>query len=145
MVLRSGEWVVLVGAVLIIGFSVVSGVIIYVKPPPVEYAYLENEHTIAGEAIYRSQGCGACHEIFGNGPSFGPKLDGVGSKRDKVWLRAYLLKPRSGVSDRPYRLKMQPVADLTDEELDALVDYLEALKKLNQGDNEADISARHDS
>ena len=131
MVLKAGEWVVLAGAALIAGFAVVSGVIIYIKPPPVEYVYLEDEKSMAGEAIYRSQGCGACHEIFGNGPSFGPKLDGVGSKRDKDWLRAYLLAPRSGVSDREYRLKMLPVTGLSDIDLNALVDYLAALRRAN--------------
>jgi cytochrome c553 len=130
MALRTGEWIVLAGAAVIAGFSVVSGVIIYVKPPPVQYAYQENEQTIAGEAVYRSQGCSSCHEVFGNGTSaFGPKLDGVGSKRDKEWLHAYLLKPRSGVSDKKYRLKMEPVTGISDIELNALVAYLAALKK----------------
>jgi len=141
MALRTGEWIVLAGAALIAGFSVVSGVIIYVKPPPVEYVYLEDEHSIAGEAIYRSQGCGACHEIFGNGPSFGPKLDGVGSKRDKDWLRAYLLKPRAGVSEKKYRLKMLPVTGLSDIDLDTLVDYLAALRRSEQNEYKADLTA----
>jgi len=130
MALKAGEWIVLAGAAVIAGFSVVSGVIIYVKPPPVQYAYQESAESIAGEAVYRRHGCSSCHEIFGSGTvGFGPKLDGVGSKRDKDWLHAYLLKPRSGVSDKPYRLKMVPVTDLSDVELNALVDYLEALKK----------------
>ena len=129
MALRAGEWAVLAGAAVIAGFSVVSGVIIYVKPPPVQYAYQENTQTIAGEAVYRSQGCSACHEVFGNGTAgFGPKLDGVGSKRDKDWLQAYLLAPRPGVSDRKYRLKMEPVTGISDTELNALVAYLAALK-----------------
>jgi cbb3-type cytochrome oxidase cytochrome c subunit len=145
LALRAGEWIVLAGAAVIVGFSVVSGVIIYVKPPPVQYAYLENEQTIAGEAIYRSQGCSACHEIFGNGTSaFGPKLDGVGSKRDKDWLRAYLLKPRSGVSDKKYRLKMEPVTGISDTELNALVDYLSALKKPKLDDYEVGSIIQHD-
>jgi mono/diheme cytochrome c family protein len=138
MAMKAGEWIVLAGSVLIVGFAVVSGVIIYIKPPPVQYEYLENAQAVAGEALYRSQGCGACHEIFGNGPSFGPKLDGVGSKRDKSWLRAYLLDPRPGVSEREYRLKMQPVTDLSDTELDALVEYLAALKKVRLDDGSAD-------
>ncbi len=130
MKLKAGEWIVFVGIVIISSFAVVSGIIIYVKPPPVEFTYLEDPKTIAGEAIYRSQGCGACHEIFGNGPSFGPKLDGVGSKRDKPWLRAYLVKPRSGVSEKEYRLKMLPVTGLSNTELDSLVNYLAALRKI---------------
>ncbi len=143
MALRAGEWIVVAGAAVIAGFSVISGVIIYVKPPPVEYAYQENAQTIAGEAVYRSQGCSACHEVFGNGTvGFGPKLDGVGSKRDKDWLHAYLLKPRSGVSDKVYRLKMDPVTDLSDTELDALVAYLKALKKPVPAEHEKSLAIK---
>ncbi len=135
----------LAGAAVIAGFSVVSGVIIYVKPPPVEYAYKESAESIAGEAVYRRHGCSSCHEIFGSGTvGFGPKLDGVGSKRDKDWLHAYLLKPRSGVSDKPYRLKMVPVTDLSDVELDSLVDYLEALKKPGFDDYETSSVMQQD-
>ncbi len=75
---------------------------------------------------------------------FGPKLDGVGSKRDKDWLHAYLLNPRSGVSDKPYRLKMVPVTDLSDVELDSLVDYLEALKKPEPDDYDTSLVIQQD-
>ncbi len=143
MALRAGEWIVVGGAAVIISFAIVSGIIIYIKPPPVEYVYLEDEKSMVGELLYRSQGCGACHEIFGNGPSFGPKLDGVGSKRNKEWLRAYLLNPRPGVSEKKYRLKMQPVTGLTDAELDSLVDYLAALKKAPSADSKVATSKQH--
>ncbi len=146
MALRTGEWIVLAGAAVIAGFSVVSGVIIYVKPPPVQYVYLENEHTIAGEAVYRSQGCSACHEIFGNGTAaFGPKLDGVGSRRDEGWLHAYLLNPRSGVSDKKYRLTMDPVTGISELELEALAAYLAALKKAEEDGDETSLAIQQGS
>ncbi len=127
--LNTGEWIVVVGSVLIIAFAGLVGTIIYVKPPPVQFVYQETENTKIGEALYHSQGCATCHEIFGNGTSFGPKLDGVGSRREKAWLRDYLLNPVAGVSEKQYRLVMPPVSDVSETQLDALVDYLAALKK----------------
>lgn len=130
--LKAGEWFVLIGAVLIVAFAALVGTIIYVKPPPVQFTYFESEATKLGEAVYRSQGCAACHELFGNGTAaFGPKLDGVGSRRNTDWLKRYLKAPWAGVSEKKYRLKMPPVENMPEREFNALVDYLSALRKLS--------------
>ncbi len=129
--LRVGEVIVLVGVVFIVALAAMVGRIIYVKPPPVEYVYLETEVRKQGEAVYRSQGCGACHEIFHNGTStFGPGLDGVGSRRKSEWLARYLKAPWPNVSPRPYKLKIPAVTEVSTSEFNALVDYLSALRKL---------------
>jgi len=131
--LRLGEVIVIAGAVVIIAFSVVVGRIIYVKPPPVQHVYLETEARKLGEAVYRKQGCGACHEIFNTGTStFGPGLDGVGSRRKSEWLARYLNKPWPNVSKKKYRLEMPPVTGVSKEEFNALVDYLSALRRLTE-------------
>ncbi|HEB59990.1 MAG TPA: cytochrome c [Gammaproteobacteria bacterium] len=128
MTLRVGEWIVLGGSVLIVAFSVVVGYIIYKKPPPVEYIYLASDETLAGERIYHQASCPSCHEVFGVGTSFGPALDGIGSRRTAGWLEAYLRAPRAGVSAKRYRLRMPPYEG-TDTELNQLVKYLLALRK----------------
>jgi len=129
--LRMGEAIVLVGTVFIVALAAMVGRIIYIKPPPVEYVYLETEARKLGEAVYRSQGCGACHEIFHNGTStFGPGLDGVGSRRKSEWLAKYLKAPWPNVSPKPYKLKMPAVTGISDLEFNALVDYISALRKL---------------
>ncbi len=128
MKLSAGEWVVIVGSGLIVLFAVLVGTLIYLKPPPIQYVYLETARTMQGEAIYRREGCLSCHEIFGNGASYGPSLDGVGSKRNKQWLIEYLIAPRAGVSVKPYRLKMPPYGHLPQDELDLLAEYLLALR-----------------
>ena len=123
-----GEWIVIVGSVLIIAFAAVVGTLIYLKPPPVHFIYEANALTTKGEGIYRREGCLSCHEIFGNGASYGPSLDGVGSKRTKDWLIQYLKSPWPGVSLKPYRLRMPPYDHLPANELDVLAEYLLALK-----------------
>ncbi|HTS54670.1 MAG TPA: c-type cytochrome [Burkholderiales bacterium] len=132
MPLRPGEWVVLAGSGLIAAFAALVGMLIYLKPPPVEYRYVENAVTRDGEAIYRREGCNSCHSLFGNGASYGPSLDGVGSRRSAQWLRQYLQDPKPGVSDKPYRLKMPSYRSLKSVELDALVAYLQGQRALGQ-------------
>ena len=124
----AGEWVVIGGSVAIAAFAAIVGTLIYLKPPPVQFVYEQTSVTEQGEIIYRREGCLSCHEIFGNGASYGPSLDGIGSRRDRDWLTRYIRAPWSGVSVKPYRLKMPPYDELPDGELDVLVTYLLALK-----------------
>src|SRR5262245_22988921 len=126
--LRPGEWIVVAGSVLIAAFAALVGALIHAKPPPVEFVYAETAASRVGEAVYRREGCGTCHQVFGNGATYGPKLDGVGTRRSAAWLRAYLIDPRPGVGERPYRVHMPAYAGLPASERDALVDYLQALR-----------------
>lgn len=127
MMLRTGERVVVAGSALIAAFAALTGTLIYLKPPPVEFAYAESARTRQGEAVYRREGCGSCHQIFGNGATYGPSLDGEGSRRTPAWLQAYLLDPRPGVGVKPYRIRMPSYGNLGVQERDALVAYLQAL------------------
>ena len=129
--LRLAERVVVAAAVLIAVYAVFVGALIYLKPPPVRFVYRESTLTRTGEMIFRREGCLSCHELFGNGTSYGPALDGVGSRRDVGWLKEYLLSPRPGVGDKPYRLRMPAFDALEAGELDALVNYLGALRELD--------------
>jgi mono/diheme cytochrome c family protein len=112
MSLRAGEWVVLGGSGVIAAFALLVGVLIYLKPPPVQYRYLETPRTQAGEAVYRRQSCSSCHKVFENGAKVGPVLDGVGTRRSVAWLGEFL--PRH--------------TRLGDAETAALTDYLQALQ-----------------
>jgi nitric oxide reductase subunit C len=66
--------------------------------------------------------CELCHSIAGVGgkrQEKGGPLDGVGSKRDEVWLRAYLAVPKSKIPDSKMpKIKMSP------EQTDAIVAFL---------------------
>jgi cbb3-type cytochrome oxidase cytochrome c subunit len=126
--LRGGEWIVVAGASLITLFAILVGTLIYLKPPPVKYMYRDSALAQRGEAIFKSEGCGACHKVLGNGATYGPSLDGVGSRRSAPWLKAYLLDPRPGVSDKPYRARMPSSRHLSHAQLDALVAHLRALE-----------------
>ena len=118
-------------AVAIAAFAVFVGALIWIKPPPVRFAYAETASTRVGETIFRREGCLSCHELFGNGTSYGPGLDGVGSRRERSWLRDYLRSPRPGVGEKTYRLRMPAYDTLEAGELDALANYLGALRELD--------------
>jgi cbb3-type cytochrome oxidase cytochrome c subunit len=126
--LRSGEWLVVGGSVVIAAFAGVVGVLIYLKPPPVEYRYVETALAREGELIYRREGCSSCHRLFGNGATYGPSLDGEGSRRSAQWLQQYLRDPKPGVGEKPYRVRMPSYSMLQSVELNALVAYLQALR-----------------
>ena len=130
---RTAEKLVVIAAAVIVAYAVLVGALIYLKPPPVRFVYGESESTRTGEMVFRREGCLSCHELFGNGTSFGPALDGVGSRRDVPWLKEYLRSPRPGVGGRTYRVRMPGYEHLEEGELEALATYLGALRKLDAG------------
>lgn len=133
MTLRAGEWAVLAGSALIAAFAALVGVLIYRKPPPVTYAYREDAAAQRGEAVYRREGCGSCHQVFGNGATYGPSLDGVGTRRSAEWLQDYLVDPRAGVGVKPYRVRMPSYGGLALQDRQALVAFLRALHEPASG------------
>ncbi len=89
-----------------------------------------------GEALYRSSGCGACHDLERDKPT-GPALagragspvrlsDGTRKTRDARYLRAAIENPAAEVVEG-YTPSM-PALGLGDDDLDALVAYIESLR-----------------
>ncbi|MCE9598295.1 MAG: c-type cytochrome [Spirochaetia bacterium] len=70
-----------------------------------------------------TQICVACHAIAGNGGNVGPALDGIGVRRDAVFLDKWLRDP---AAVKPGTL--MPKLPLTDPEIKELVSFLSALK-----------------
>ena len=127
MKLRAGEWIVVAGALLISAFAALVGTLIYLKPPPAEYAYADSDAAREGERIYRRESCRDCHKAFAGGSASGPRLDGEGARRSPQWLHAYLIEPRPGASSASYRVTMPSYAHLSSVDRQALVAYLSAL------------------
>ena len=78
-----------------------------------------------GKAIYEKK-CKLCHSIGGEGgpkKDLGGKLDGIGSKRDAAWLKAYFADPKSKIPNA----KM-PKLTMSDEDWNAVVEYMLSLK-----------------
>ncbi|HEX9022020.1 MAG TPA: c-type cytochrome [Nitrospirota bacterium] len=73
-----------------------------------------------GEAIYKAQGCSACHMIAGVGGKVGPDLSFVGKRRDKEWIEDQLRDPKS---HDPQSI-MPSFSKLSERDLDDLAAYL---------------------
>lgn len=101
------------------------------KPP--SYADLGKPANVSkGEYLFRSR-CAACHTI-GKGDAVGPDLANVTKVRDRAWLVRYIATPdRVLAAGDPiakalftkYREVRMPNLSLSQEEVDALVPYLE--------------------
>ncbi len=77
-----------------------------------------------GEAIFKNNGCSACHKIGGVGGTIGPDLTKVGSRRDKKWITEQINNPKS---HNPNSI-MPSFAKLPDKDIEELADYLSGLR-----------------
>ena len=83
-----------------------------------------------GQKIFQAQKCSLCHSVGGKGNPKGP-LDDVGSKYSAADLKLWLTKPEEMAKKHNATRKppMKSVASLPAADIDALVEYLQTLKK----------------
>lgn len=83
-----------------------------------------------GEKLYGTQKCQMCHAIAGKGNAKGP-LDGVGDKLKPEEIRQWLINPQemAGKTKSTRKPPMPNYAKLAKEDIEALVAYMQSLKK----------------
>jgi mono/diheme cytochrome c family protein len=83
-----------------------------------------------GQKLYADNRCQMCHSIEGKGNAKGP-LDNAGTKLTAEQLRQWLINPAemTGKTKATRKPPMPPFAKLPKEDIDALVTYLQTLKK----------------
>jgi mono/diheme cytochrome c family protein len=83
-----------------------------------------------GKAVYTEQKCSMCHAVEGKGNKQHP-LDGVGSTLSAADIRKWITTPKEMEATLPAKPKisMKAYPSLKPEDLDALVAYVESLKK----------------
>lgn len=86
-----------------------------------------------GEDLFRSR-CDSCHSL-GTEDGLGPGLQGVTQRRDRAWLTRWLKTPDQMLAEKDpvatalfnrYRKLSMPNLRLTDVDVEALVNYMEA-------------------
>jgi nitric oxide reductase subunit C len=77
-----------------------------------------------GEAVYKAQGCSACHMIAGVGGKVGPDLSHVGKLRDSKWIEEQLRNPKS---HNPQSI-MPSFSKLSEKDIGDLAGYLAGLR-----------------
>ena len=83
-----------------------------------------------GQQIFDAQKCSLCHSVAGKGNAKGP-LDGVGSKYSAADLKLWITNPTEMAKKHNATRKppMKSFASLAAADVDALVAYLQTLKK----------------
>jgi mono/diheme cytochrome c family protein len=83
-----------------------------------------------GEAVYAAQKCSMCHSIAGKGNAKG-SLDGVGTKLTAAEIREWIVNPKEMTAKTKAERKppMRAYPNLPAADLDALVAYIQTLKK----------------
>jgi mono/diheme cytochrome c family protein len=92
-------------------------------------AYAQGDAKL-GQKLYVEQKCGMCHSIAGKGNAKGP-LDDVGSRLSADEIRQWIvdapaMTAKAKATRKPF---MKAYSTLTKEQVDALVAYLQTLKK----------------
>lgn len=77
-----------------------------------------------GAAVFQTKGCMNCHSLHGVGGTFGPALDTIGRKLSIEQIEHYVKDP---TSVNPEAM-MPPQDDLSEEELEAVAEFLANLK-----------------
>ena len=88
-----------------------------------------------GKKLFQEKACAACHTI-GGGKLAGPDLAGVTERREKEWLGKWLKSPDTMILSDPIAREMlsvymvpMPNQGLTDDEIEALIEYFESVDK----------------
>ena len=83
-----------------------------------------------GEEVFQKQKCSLCHSVAGKGNAKGP-LEGVGAKYSAAELKMWITNPAEMAKKHNATRKppMKSFASLPAADVDALVAYLQTLKK----------------
>lgn len=113
------EWIGAAAVVAVVGTAV-----------PV-LAQGEKKDVAEGERLFNAQSCHMCHSIAGKGNKAHP-LDAIGSKLSGEQIRMWIGDPKGMAAKAHVELK-PPMPEfgskLSKKQIDALVDYLDTLKK----------------
>jgi mono/diheme cytochrome c family protein len=106
---------------------VAAGALLYALAAP---ALAQDAKAARGQKVYEEQKCSVCHSIGDKGNKKGP-LDDVGSKYKAEELREWLVNPQEMAAKAKATRKpmKKPYTQLPKEDLDALVAYMQTLKK----------------
>ena len=75
---------------------------------------------VAGKKIWETRNCIGCHTLLGEGAYFAPELGNVYKRRGPDFIKAWIKAQPTGAPGR----RQMPQFNLTDEQLDNLVEFL---------------------
>ena len=82
---------------------------------------------VAGKKLWETRNCIGCHTLLGEGAYFAPELGNVYKRRGPDFIKAWI---KSQPTHTPGRRQM-PQFDLSEQQLDNLVDFLKWTSEVN--------------
>jgi nitric oxide reductase subunit C len=89
-----------------------------------------NEQVALGKKVWETNNCIGCHTLLGEGAYFAPELGNVYQRfgKSKEAIKAFIKsRPVDGIPGR----RSMPQFNLTDEELDAIAEFLKYASEIN--------------
>lgn len=103
-----------------------------------QFPTLTNEENLTpevvqGQDVWHRYNCINCHTLFGEGAYYAPDLTKIAQMRGAPYLKAYMRDPSKFYDEQRHR-RLMPTQDLSDEEIDHLIAFLDWVSKIdNQG------------
>ncbi len=112
-------------------------------------SYALSEEGKLGSKLFRERRCTSCHRAMRNGTNMGLNLDGIGSRKSRDWIYAFLNEPEkvygAPTLDHGFPPKEAAyVSELPEQEKSALATFLSELKS-ERGSASAWIPPEDDS
>jgi nitric oxide reductase subunit C len=82
---------------------------------------------VAGKKIWETRNCIGCHTLLGEGAYFAPELGNVYPRRGGEFIKVWMKAQPTHVEGR----RQMPQFDLTDSQLDDLVEFLKWTSQIN--------------
>lgn len=85
------------------------------------------DSVVRGKHIWETRDCVGCHTILGEGAYFAPELGNVYKRRGGDFIKAWIKAQPTGAPGR----RQMPQFNLTDQQLDDLVEFLKWTSEIN--------------
>lgn len=85
------------------------------------------ESVVRGKHIWETRNCIGCHTLLGEGAYFAPELGNVYKRRGPEFIKAWIKGQPTGAPGR----RQMPQFNLTDQQLDDMVEFLKWTSEVN--------------
>lgn len=87
----------------------------------------------SGKDVWHKYNCINCHTLFGEGAYYAPDLTKITQHRGEAYLKAFIRDPASFYDEQKHR-RLMPKQDLSDQEIDDLIAFLDWVSKVDNQD-----------
>ncbi len=103
-----------------------------------QFPTLTNAETItpqvtSGKDVWHKYNCINCHTLFGEGAYYAPDLTKITQHRGEAYLKAFIRDPSNFYDEQKHR-RLMPKQDLSDQEIDDLIAFLDWVSKVDNQD-----------